>query len=69
MGKWLIFRLSLGIYKMSLGHFVVLENKETVKIIIIIKLRGHIKRTPKLTEGVPKGQIRKKGGVVGGGEI
>ena len=54
---------------MSLGHFVVLENKETVKIIIIIKLRGHIKRTPKLIEGVPKGQIRKNGGVVGGGEI
>ena len=54
---------------MSLGHFVVLENKETVKIIIIIKLRGHIKRTPKLIEGVPKGQIRKNGRVVGGGEI
>ena len=45
MEKWLILGLSLGIYMMSLGHLIVLENKETLKIIIIIKLSIHQRDT------------------------
>lgn len=60
MEKWLILGLSLGIYKMSLGHLIVLENKETLKKII--KLRVYIKGTPKLMEGAPKGQSWKNWG-------
>ena len=45
---------------MSLGHLIVLENKETLKKII--KLRVYIKGTPKLMEGAPKGQSWKNWG-------
>ena len=47
---------------MSLGHLIVLENKETCKKIKIIKLRVYIKGTPKLIEGAPKGQSWKNWG-------
>ena len=56
----MILGLSLGIYKMSLGHLIVLENKETLKKII--KLRVYIKGTPKLMEGAPKGKSWKNWG-------
>ena len=61
MEKWLILGLSLGIYMMSLGHLIVLENKETLKIIIIIKLSIHQRDTKSNCRSSQRPKLEKLG--------